>query len=73
MEAIAGARSLQRLKQVLKVVDQELALAPVQSPGTGVAKSCGVGCDVDAVVVLEALAVARSVILTDDRRDIERC
>ena len=71
MEAIGGARNSQRLLQVLKIIGNELPLAPaISHQAPGLRRRAGVGSDTDAIVVLEALAVAGSAILTDDRDDI---
>jgi hypothetical protein len=71
MEAIAGTRNSQRLLQVLKVIGNELPLAPAISHQVpGLRRRAGVGSDADAIVVLEALTIPGSAILTDDREDI---
>ncbi len=72
MEALAGARDAQRLLQVLKAIDKELPLTPdVSHQVAGLRRKAGAGSDADAVVVLEALSVPGSAILTDDRQDIQ--
>jgi len=72
MEAIAAARSMARINQILRKIDLELPLGPPISRSVhALRKRAGTGSDADAIVVLEALAVPGSVILTDDRRDID--
>jgi len=72
MEAFAQARSVERLNQVLKAINKELDLTPAVSHHVAALRhKAQMGSDADAIVVLEALAVPGSAILTDDRRDIE--
>jgi predicted nucleic acid-binding protein len=71
MEAMAGACSQARLNQALAVIDVELPLVPaIAHQAVGLKARAGVGSDVDAIVVLEALAVPGSAILTSDPSDI---
>lgn len=71
MEALRGARAAQRLSQILKQLDAELPLNPEMTHQVhGLRSKAGTGSDTDAVVVLEALAVPGSAILTGDPADI---
>jgi predicted nucleic acid-binding protein len=71
MEALEHARPPERLNQVLAALDAELALAPaVARQVAGLKRRAGVTSDADAIVVLEALAVPGSAILTGDPDDI---
>lgn len=71
MEAQRGARSHQRLNQILKRIDQQLPLAPeVGRQVAGLRQRSGIDSDTDVVVVLEALAVPGSRILTSDPDDM---
>lgn len=71
MEALRGARAPQRLSQILKRLDAELPLVPeISHLVQGLRMRAGTGSDTDAVVVLEALAVPGSAILTGDPADI---
>lgn len=71
MEAQRGARNQQRLNQILKWIDQELPLAPeIGRQVAGLRHRSGVDSDTDVVVVLEALAVPGSRILTSDPDDM---
>jgi predicted nucleic acid-binding protein len=71
MEAMEHARSSVRLNQVLAALDGELALQPaIARQVAGLKHRAGVRSDTDAVVVLEALAVPGSAILTGDTDDI---
>jgi predicted nucleic acid-binding protein len=71
MEALEHARSPARLNQVLAALDAELPLAPaIAHQVAGLKARARVDSDTDAVVVLEALAVPGSAILTGDPDDI---
>lgn len=71
MEALEHARSGARLNQVLAALDAELALEPaIARQVAGLKHRAHVASDTDAVVVLEALAVPGSAILTGDPDDI---
>lgn len=71
MEALDGARSPARLNQVLAALDAELPLLPaIAHQVAGLKRRAGVHGDADASVVLEALAVPGSAILTGDPADI---
>jgi len=71
MEAYAGARSPARLNQVLKAIDVELPLVPAISHQVHVLlRRAGTGSETDAIVVLEAIEVPGSAVLTDDPDDI---
>src|SRR3990172_923493 len=71
MEAFAGARSPARLNQVLKAIDVELPLVPAISHQVHVLlRRAGTGSETDAIVVLEAIQVPPSAVLTDDPDDI---
>jgi predicted nucleic acid-binding protein len=71
MEALDGARSPARLNQVLAALDAELPLLPaIAHQVAGLKRRAGVKGDADATVVLEALAVPGSAILTGDPADI---
>jgi hypothetical protein len=77
MEAIAGSRNPARLLEVLKAIRKELALEPAvshQVPGLRARAIADGGrstiSNTDAIVVLEALVVPGSAILTDDREDV---
>lgn len=71
MEAQRAARDRPRLDRILARIDEQLPLLPAM--GRQVAalrRASGVESDADVVVVLEALAVPGSRILTGDARDI---
>lgn len=71
MEALEHTRSSARLNQILATLDVELPLLPgVARQVAGLKARAGVKSDADAVVVLEALAVPGSAILTGDPDDI---
>ena len=71
MEALEHARSPVRLNQVLAALDAELPLLPATARQVAGLKSrAGAGSDTDAVVVLEALGVPGSAILTGDPDDM---
>jgi predicted nucleic acid-binding protein len=71
MEALASARSPDRLNQILRRIDAELPLTPeIAHQVPALKRRAGVTSDADAVVVLEALAVPGSIILTSDSGDI---
>jgi predicted nucleic acid-binding protein len=71
MEALEHTRSAARLNQVLATLDAELPLMPgIARQVAGLKARAGVRSDADAVVVLEALAVPGSAILTGDPDDI---
>jgi predicted nucleic acid-binding protein len=71
MEALEHARSPVRLNQVLAALDAELPLMPATARQVaGLKARAGVAGDTDAVVVLEALAIPGSAILTGDPDDI---
>ena len=67
MEALEHARSPARLNQVLAALDAELPLLSATARQVaGLKTRAGAGSDTDAVVVLEALAVPGSAVLTGD-------
>lgn len=71
MEALEHARSPVRLNQVLAALDAELPLLPAVARQVADLRARALaGSDTDAVVVLEALAVLGSAILTGDPDDI---
>lgn len=71
MEAQRAARDRVRLERVLARIDQQLPLLPATGRQVAALRSAaGVESDTDVVVVLEALAVPGSRILTGDARDI---
>jgi hypothetical protein len=71
LEAYAGTANMARLNQVMKAIDMELALTPaVARKIPAVRKRAGVDSDADVHVVLEALDVTGSHILTSDPKDI---
>jgi hypothetical protein len=71
MEALFGARSTTRVMQILRAIDTELPLyAPMGHQAVGLRVAAGTGSDADACVVLEALAVPGSAILSGDTADI---
>ncbi len=71
MEALFGARSTARIMHVLSVIEIELPLLPpLGHTAVGLRVAAGRGSDADACVVLEALAVPGSAILTGDVEDI---
>jgi len=71
MEALEHTRSPARLNQILATLDAELPLLPdIAHQVAGLKARAKVESDADAVVVLEALAVPGSAILTGDPEDI---
>lgn len=77
MEAIAGSRNPARLNQVLKAIRVELSLEPTVSHQAAGLRRKAISesgnatiSDTDAIVVVEALSVPGSAILTDDREDV---
>ena len=71
MEAYTGTTNVARLNQVLKAIDQEVALPPeIARRIPAIRKRARVDSDADVQVVLEALAVSGSHILTSDAKDI---
>jgi predicted nucleic acid-binding protein len=71
MEALEHARSPARLNRVLAALDAELPLLPATAREVaGLKGRAGVASGTDAVVVLEALAIPGSAILTGDPDDI---
>jgi hypothetical protein len=71
MEALEHTRSSARLNQVLGALDAELPLTPaIAHQVAGLKLRAMVASDTDAIVVLEALAVPGSAILTGDPDDI---
>lgn len=77
MEALSGSQSPQRVFQVLKAIKKELPLEPAVSHEVvplrrKAVRDSGIETigETDAIVVLEALAVPGSAILTDDREDV---
>jgi len=72
MEALFGARSLGRVTRVLAAIDAELPLLPdAGHRAVGLRVTAGTGSNADACVVLEALEVPGSAILTGDLGDIK--
>lgn len=77
LEAMSGTHQPQRLFQVLKAIKKELPLEPQVSHEVAplrrkAERDSGRApiSDTDTIVVLEALAVPGSAVLTDDRQDI---
>jgi predicted nucleic acid-binding protein len=77
LEALSGSLHPPRLLQVLKAINKELPLEPrishqVVALRRKAERDSGRKpiSDTDAIVVLEALAVPGSIVLTDDRQDI---
>lgn len=71
MEAQRAAKSQQRLNQILKRIDTQLPLLPeIGRQVAGLRARSKVDSDADVVVVLEALKVPGSRILTSDPDDI---
>lgn len=77
LEALAGSQNPQRIFQVLKAIKKELPLAPAVSHEViplrrKAERDSGITTisETDAIVVLEALAVPGSAVLTDDREDL---
>ena len=71
LEAYAGAHSTDRLNQILKAIDMEIALPPeIARRIPASRKRAGVDSDADVEVVLEAIEVPGSHILTGDPKDI---
>ena len=71
MEALFGARSVARVRQVLAAIGMELALQPdTGHQAVDLRLTAGTGSDADACVVLEALAAPGSAIVTDDAKDV---
>jgi hypothetical protein len=71
MEALAGTRDPVLLHRVLAAVDSELSLhPPVAHQAVALRARAGRGSHTDAVVVLEALAVPGSAILSSDPEDM---
>ena len=73
LEALEGAGAPATVERIVKKIDAELPLLPaVTRRVPGLKRSSGVGSTTDVVVVLEALAVPGSMILTSDPADIHR-
>ncbi len=77
MEALAGSQNPQRIFQVLKAIKRELPLEPAVSHEVTplrrkAERDSGIAAisETDTIVVLEALAVPGSAVLTDDRNDV---
>jgi predicted nucleic acid-binding protein len=71
MEALFGAGSSARIRQVLAAIDMEVPLLPEAGhQAVGLRVAAGTGSDADACVVVEALAVPGSAIVTDDAKDM---
>ncbi len=73
VEALEGARAPAVVDRIVKKLDAELPLLPAlarQIPA--LKKRAGVSSTTDAAVVLEALSVPGSMILTGDPKDIHR-
>lgn len=71
MEGLDGARPAARMNRVLASLDGDVALVPaIARQAPGLRHRAGVASITDAVLVLEALAVPGSVILTGDPGDI---
>jgi hypothetical protein len=73
LEALEGARAPAMVERIVKKIDAEIPLLPaVTRQVPGLKRSSGVDSTTDVVVVLEALAVPGSMILTSDPIDIHR-
>jgi hypothetical protein len=73
IEALEGARAPAVVERILRKLDSEIPLLPAISHQVpGLRRRSGTGSITDAVVVLEALAVPGSMILTGDPADIHR-
>jgi hypothetical protein len=73
LEALEGAKAPAMVERIVKKIDAELPLLPaVTRQVPGLKRSSGVDSTTDVVVVLEALAVPGSMILTSDPLDIHR-
>jgi hypothetical protein len=73
IEALEGARAPAVVERILRRLDSEIPLLPAISHQVpGLRRRSGTGSITDAVVVLEALAVPGSMILTGDPADIHR-
>lgn len=77
MEALSGSGNPQRIFQILKAIKRELPLEPSVSHEVvplrrKAERDSGITTisETDAIVVIEALAVPGSAVLTDDRDDI---
>jgi predicted nucleic acid-binding protein len=73
IEALEGARNPATVERILVKLDSEIPLLPaIAHQVAGLKKRSGVASTTDAVVVLEALAVPGSIILTGDIGDMHR-
>ena len=73
LEALEGAKAPATVERIVKKIDAEIPLLPaVTRQVPGLKRSSGVDSTTDVVVVLEALAVPGSMILTSDPVDIHR-
>ncbi len=73
LEALDGARAPAVVERIVKKIDVELSLLPAMTRQVaGLKRSSGVESTTGIVVVLEALAVPGSMILTSDPVDIHR-
>jgi hypothetical protein len=73
LEALEGAKAPATVERIVKKIDVEIPLLPaVTRQVPDLKRSSGVDSTTDVVVVLEALAVPGSMILTSDPIDIHR-
>ena len=73
LEALEGAKAPATVDRTVKKIDVEIPLLPaVTRQVPGLKRSSGVDSTTDVVVVLEALSVPGSMILTSDPVDIHR-
>jgi hypothetical protein len=73
LEALEGASAPATVERIVKKIDVEIPLLPaVTRQIPGLKRSSGVESTTDVAVVLEALAVPGSMILTSDPIDIHR-
>ena len=73
LEALEGAKAAAMVERIINKIDAELPLLPaVTRQVPGLKRSSGVESTTDVVVVLEALAIPGSIILTSDPVDIHR-
>jgi hypothetical protein len=73
LEALEGAKAPATVERIVNRINAEIPLLPaVTRQVPGLKRSSGVGSTTDVVVVLEALAVPGSMILTSDPTDIHR-
>ena len=73
LEALEGARAPATVERIVKKIDAEIPLLPaIAHQVPGLKRRSGVESTTDVVVVLEALAVPGSIILTSDPGDMHR-